>query len=101
MIQRIVCFKFKRDTSTSDKETHMNDFRKLKNTIPQILTYSGGTTVPGDFNSIPEYEVMHYLTFNNENDVDTYFNHEEHQKLIENNKNIWEKVLVINSIIES
>ena len=97
MIQRIVCFKFKEDATETDIKSHMDDFKSMKEKIPQVLSYSAGKTIPGDFGKSPEYDVMHYMTFENKKSVDEYSEHEVHQTFIQRNKEIWENVLVINS----
>ena len=93
MLQRIVCFKFK-ENSTEDQVTkHISQFGELKEKICQIKSYSAGKTVKGDFGAQPEYDIMHYLTFNSLKDIDDYFEHKEHQDFIAENKEIWEKEL--------
>ncbi len=96
-IQRIVCFKFKTDASPEAIEKHMKGFAALKKGIPQILSYSAGKTVVADGQGAPEYDVMHYTTYENEQAVLIYNKHAVHQKFVAENKDIWEKVLVINS----
>lgn len=98
--QRIVCFKFKKGVDSEDIQRHMQDFKNLKKCIPQILSYEGGKTVPGDYGAVSEYDCMHYLTFVDDKDIDDYFNHEEHRNFIKRNESIWEKALVINSVID-
>lgn len=97
MFQRIVCFKFKENATAEQIQKHMDELSGLQKKIPQIIHYSAGKTIPGDFGALPEYDVMHYLTFNTPNDIDDYFRHEQHNEFIQRNKEIWEKVLVINS----
>ncbi len=99
-IQRIVCFRFKPNVSEEAKRHHMQGFALLKDSIPYILSYHAGTTVKGDLEARPEYDVMHYCTYRNEEEIKLYAIHPVHLRFIEENKNIWEKVLVINSIIE-
>ena len=96
-IQRIVCFKFKAGTSPEAIEKHMKGFAGLKKGIPQILSYSAGKTVVADGQGMPEYDVMHYTTYENEQAVLIYNKHAVHQQFVAENKAIWEKVLVINS----
>ena len=98
-IQRIVCFKFKAGVSSEAVEQHMQDFAGMKTAIVQIQEYRGGMTKPGDFNSPPEFDVMHYMTFASMEDIDIYFPHPAHQAFISRNKESWEKVLVLNSEI--
>jgi hypothetical protein len=99
-IQRIVCFTFKPETTEEDIQQHMADFAAIKVHCSQIMEYHGGRTRPGDFNRPADYDVMHYLTFASMEDIDIYIPHEAHQRFIERNKVIWDKVLVLNSEIE-
>src|SRR3954469_24014071 len=97
IIQRIVCFKFKAGTSAEAIEQHMRGFAHLKDSIPYILSYRAGVTVKGDLTEKPEYDVMHYCTYKNEEEIRLYSVHPVHQRFIQQNQSIWEKVLVINS----
>ncbi len=96
-IQRIVCFKFKPDISPEAIDQHMADFAGMQTDIPQIHGYRGGPTRPGDYNRPPDYDTMHYMTFDSMADVDIYFDHPAHKRFIERNREIWENVLVLNS----
>ncbi len=96
-VQRIVCFKFKPDASQAERLKHMVDFAALKSAIPQIAGYSGGLAISGDQGTQPDYDTLHYLTFDNMGDVDSYFDHEAHQAFIAANKHIWVDVLVLNA----
>lgn len=96
-IQRIVCFKFKPGTTPEAIEQHMRGFAGLKDSISYILSYHAGPTVLGDLTEQPEYDVMHYTTYRNEDEIKRYAVHPVHQRFIEQNKAIWDKVLVINS----
>ena len=96
-IQRIVCFKFKPGTSPEAIQQHMRGFANLKDSISYILSYQAGPTVKGDLAEKGEYDVMHYCTYRNEEEIKLYAVHPVHQRFIKQNKAIWEKVLVINS----
>ena len=99
-IQRIVCFKFKAGTTPEAIEQHMRGFAGLKDSISYILSYHAGPTVPGDLTGEQEYDVMHYTTYRNEEEIKSYAVHPVHQRFIEQNKAIWDKVLVINSQVK-
>ena len=100
-IQRIVCFKFKEGTTPEAIQQHMRGFAMLKDSIPYILSYHAGPTVKGDLTEKPEYDVMHYTTYRNEEEIKLYSVHPVHQQFIAQNKDIWEKVLVINSKVRA
>lgn len=99
LIQRIVCFKFKPNVTPEQIDRHMRGFSGLKDSIPYMLLYRAGSTVRGDLDDKGEYDVMHYSTYRSEDDIRKYSIHPVHLRFIEQNKNIWEKVLVINSKI--
>lgn len=96
-IQRIVCFKFEPGTSSEAIGQHMRGFAGLKDSIAYIVSYQAGPTARGDVTEKPEYDVMHYCTCRNEDEIQLYAVHPVHQRFIQQNKAIWEKVLVINS----
>lgn len=96
-IQRIVCFKFKAGTTPEAIRQHMRGFANLKDSISYIVSYKAGPTVSADLTEKPEYDVMHYCTYRNEEEIKLYSVHPVHQRFIKQNKAIWEKVLVINS----
>jgi hypothetical protein len=98
--QRIVCFKFKSGISTDAKTKHVADFAAFVKAVPQVLSYRAGKTVKGESKSEPEYDIMHYLTFEKEEDILQYDAHASHKKFIEANKESWDKVIVVNSAIE-
>lgn len=97
LIQRIVCFKFKAHVTKAQVEQHMKGFAGLKDSISQMLSYRAGTTVKGDLDENAEYDVMHYSTYRTEEDIRKYSIHPVHLRFIEQNKETWAKVLVINS----
>jgi hypothetical protein len=99
LIQRIVCFKFTPKATAEQINQHMSGFAGLKDSIPYMLSYSAGSTVRGDLDEKGEYDVMHYSTYRSEEDIRRYSIHPVHLRFIEQNKNTWERVLVINSKI--
>jgi hypothetical protein len=98
-IQRIVCFKFKPGTTAEAREQHMRGFAGLKDSISYILSYRAGPTVIADLGKEPEYDVMHYTTYRSEEEIKLYSVHPVHRRFIRDNKEAWDKVLVINSTI--
>ncbi len=98
--QRIVCFKFKPNATPESIQRHMDGLEALKGEIPQIVSYNGGRTVPLEDGTPPEYDSMHYLTFESQADIVVYFHHPAHQRFIEENKGIWDKVFVENAVID-
>ena len=98
MYQRFVCFKFKENTPPDAITQHMDMFAALKNVIPQIVNYVGGTTfIEGEGNE--RFDTAHYVTYKSKDDIDLYFHHPAHQKFITVNQNHWENVLAVDSEI--
>lgn len=98
--QRIVCFKFKAGTSTEAKAKHVADFAAFVKAVPQVLSYRAGKTVKGESKTEPEFDIMHYLTFEKEADILQYDGNPAHKKFIEANKGSWDKVIAVNGAIE-
>lgn len=98
--QRIVCFKFKDGASAEARTKHMVAFAAFVKAVPQVLSYRVGKTVKGESKTAPEFDVMHYMTFEKEQDIILYDEHAEHKKFVEGNKGSWEKVMVVNGAIE-
>ena len=99
-IQHVVAFKFKEGTSPEAIQKHMDDFGGLKAKISELRSYEAGKTFKVSYESTADYDVMHYTTFANEADMETYFHHPDHQKFIEENKDHWADVFVSNSKVE-
>ncbi len=97
--QRIVCFKFKQGTSADAIKKHMAGFQDLKRELPEIVSYSAGETFK-ESDSNAEYDVMHYLTFRTDAEVDKFRQSTEYQAFSKANEANWDKVLVINSEIK-
>ncbi|GAB3271528.1 hypothetical protein GCM10027347_42850 [Larkinella harenae] len=97
--QQIVCFKFKEGTKTEAIEQHMREFALLKHEIPQIISYTSGKTLHTEGSNSGEYDVMHYITFQSEDDIKTFNQHEKQRAFVKNNQGAWDKVFIINSDI--
>ena len=97
--QRIVCFKFKAGTSVDAIKRHMAGFQDLKRELPEIAGYSAGATF-NESDSKAEYDVMHYLTFRTDAEVEKFRQSAEYQSFAKANEANWDKVLVINSEIK-
>ncbi len=97
-MQRIVCVKFKAGTSAADVDKHMREFSNLRRQIPAIVGYSGGKVLNNE-NPTQDFDVIHYLTFRNEEGVETYNHHPKHTEFVETNSPHWANVLELNSDI--
>jgi hypothetical protein len=101
MFQRVVCFKYKPETSQAEIDSHLEQFSKLPEVVPGIASYRGGLCVPNVNGDLPAYSSMHYLTFKTLDDMSLYFNHPEHRKFGKFGGAISEQILVLNSEITS
>ena len=99
MYQRIVCFKYKPDVDAEMIMKHMREFRKLKDIIPEIKSYSAGLAVPQDDGSMPDFDSMHYLTFASLEDISSYFLHDDHQRLRVLNRQLSDRIFVMTTEI--
>ena len=98
-IQRIVCVEFKKGTSDLTVQKHLEDFQDLKRNLPEIAGYSAGKTFEtNDENT--EFQVVHYLTFRSDADVEAFRNSEAYKNFLKVHENTWEKVLVVNASIK-
>ncbi|WP_266365728.1 Dabb family protein [Tellurirhabdus rosea] len=96
--QQIVCVKFKNDVKTEVVNQYMRDFAGLRHEIPQIVSYSAGTTLK-DNGQRPEYDVMNYLTFQSEADIEMYKQTQEYRLFAKKYASDIEKMFVINADI--
>jgi hypothetical protein len=97
--QQIFCFSFVKDVKTQAVEKHMRDFAALKHEIPQVVGYTAGKTILGETAS-PEYDAMHYLTFQSEADMNVFLKSPAYKKFVSDNKANWAKTLVVNAEIQ-
>ena len=100
MIQRIVSFKFKPDTSPAAIQAHMDHIARLGDEIAEIQSYSGGLTVPDEHGNAPKFDSLHIFTYQSMADVAAYFHHPAHLAFIEAHKDIWDEGLVLNAEVK-
>lgn len=96
--QQIVCVKFRKDVNNQAIERHMLAFAALKREIPAIISYTSGKTISSTDGSA-DYDVMHYLTFQSEIDMQKFEQDPTYQKFVAQNEGIWEKTLTVNADI--
>ena len=96
-VQHMVCFKFKEGVTEEQKQQHMADFAALKDSIPEVKSYSGAYTFEVSYEKTADYDCMHIAGFDSEEGLETYFHHPAHQRFIERNKDAWADVIVVNS----
>ncbi len=96
--QQVVCVKFKKDVEPSAVEQHMNSFAALKHDVPQIVGYTSGKTILPN-QAVADYDVVHYLTFQSEADIQTFEQSAAYKAFVARNKVVWDKTLVVNADI--
>ncbi|ARK11324.1 Dabb family protein [Fibrivirga algicola] len=97
--QQIFCFSFTDEANPKAVDKHMRDFAALRHDIPQVVGYTAGKTfLVGKADS--EYDVMHYLTFQNEEDMKAFEQNPAYKKFVDENKDSWDKTLVVNAEIQ-
>jgi len=96
--QQIVCVKFKNDVKNEVLNQYMREYAGLRHEIPQIVSYSAGATLKHD-GQRPEYDVVNYLTFQSEADIETYKEANEYRAFAKKYAADIEKVFIINADI--
>ena len=97
--QQIFCVKFKNSIEKQAIERHMHQFAGLKHEIKEIVNYSAGRTIPTG-TATDSYDVVHYITFQSEDDMKAFNKNAAYQELVKENSPNWEKVLVVNAEIQ-
>lgn len=97
--QQIFCFSFLKEAKTQAVEKHMRDFAALRHDILQVVGYTAGKTFMAGA-SDSEYDVMHYLTFQNEADMKAFEQNAAYKTFVSENKASWAKTLIVNAEIQ-
>ncbi len=97
--QQIVCVKFKNGVQSQAIEKHMHEFAGLKREIKQIVGYTAGKTILTTTNGT-DYDVMHYLTFQSNDDIKAFERSAAYQQFVADNRGSWEKTLIVNADIQ-
>ena len=94
-LRHVVLFKFKDTASAADVTKIENAFRALATTkIPQVRGFESGTHV-GKESSNQGFTHAFLLTFDNEQDRDTYMAHDDHQAFVKLQQGIIDKKVVL------
>jgi len=72
----VVCFKYKEGVTADQIKKMETDFRALKDKIPQIVSYTGGATVPSGKDK--GFNHCSVLTFKSKDDLDAYVKNPDH-----------------------
>ena len=96
--QKIVCVKFRNNIDNQAVERYMLRFASLKHEIPSIISYTSGRTI-APIGTATDYDVVHYLTFQSEEDIVKFENDPAYKTFVAQNQGIWEKNLTVNADI--
>lgn len=93
-LRHVVLFSFKNDATAEQVTAVVNDFGKLKDAIPGILSYEWGTNVsPEGLND--DFTHCFTLTFESAEARDGYLVHPEHQRFVQTLGTCLAKSLVV------
>jgi len=73
----VVCFKYKEGATAERIKKMEADFRALKEKIPQIMSYTGGATIPSGKDK--DFNHCSVVTFKDKADLDAYVKNPDHQ----------------------
>lgn len=94
VLKHVVFFQFKEGVSEEQKTEAVENFRELKNEIPEIKKFEGGLNISEEgFNK--GFTHCFTLTFESEEARDIYLPHPAHKKLVEKNKPLFSDLLVV------
>jgi hypothetical protein len=94
-LRHVVLFKFKDTASQTDIAKIENEFRALATTkVPQVRGFESGTHV-GKESSNQGFTHGFLLTFDNEQDRDTYMAHDDHKAFVKLQQGIVENKIVL------
>jgi hypothetical protein len=97
MLTHIVCWKYKAETTETEREEHRAKLRNLPNVIPDILSFSVGADV---LHLERSFDTGLVATYADRAALDAYTVHVEHQLVVNLGKQIAEKVVSVDFISE-
>lgn len=96
MLVHIVCWKYKAETTTAQREDHIARLRALVDVIPNIISFEVGTDILHLERSFDTGLVAKYP---DREALDFYTDHPEHQKVATLGKEIAEKVVSVDFLL--
>lgn len=97
MLTHIVCWKYKKETTPEQIETHLKKLRNLPNVIPNILSFNVGK----DFLHLERsFDTGLVATYPDRAALDFYTDHPDHRKVAAMGKEIAEKVVSVDFLSE-
>ena len=95
MLTHIVCWKYKPETTDTERETHIAKLRALPSIIPDILSFSVGRDILSLDRS---FDTGLVATYPDRAALDVYTDHPEHQEVVALGKRIAEKVVSVDFV---
>lgn len=97
MLTHIVCWKYKPETTESERENHRAKLRNLANVIPEILNSSVGADV---LHLERSFDTGLVATYANRAALDRYDAHPEHKAVQAIGRQIAERVVSVDFVTE-
>jgi hypothetical protein len=97
MLTHIVCWKYKTETSTDEREKHIAMLRNLPNVIPNILSFNVGSDV---LHLERSFNTGLVAVYPDRQALDFYTDHPLHAEIASFGKQISEKVVSVDFLIE-
>lgn len=97
MLTHIVCWKYKAETTQQQKETHLARLKNLPNVVPNIISFNLGFDV---LHLERSFDLGLVSTFADHDALDAYTVHPEHQKVAAFGKEIAEKTVSVDFIVD-
>ena len=97
MLTHIVCWKYKPETTQEQRTEHVAKLRNLPNLIPDILTFSVGADV---LHLERSFDTGLVATYADRDALETYNIHSEHVKVAAMGKQIAEKVVSVDFMLD-
>lgn len=95
MLTHIVCWKYKAETTQTQREEHLNKLKSLPNVIEEIISFNVGTDI---LHLERSFDTGLVSTFADEKALEAYTIHPSHQEVANLGKTIAEKVVSVDFI---
>jgi hypothetical protein len=92
MLTHIVCWKYKTETTETERDEHLAKLRNLPNVIPNILSFSVGRDI---LHLERSFDTGLVATYPDRAALDFYTDHPDHQAVAAFGKQIAEKVVSV------
>jgi uncharacterized protein (DUF4213/DUF364 family) len=97
MLTHIVCWKYKSETTQEQKETHLAKLKNLPNVIPNIISFNLGFDV---LHLERSFDLGLVATYADRDALDAYTIHPEHQAVASFGKEIAERAVSVDFVVD-